>query len=200
MDVTMRLNHCLVFLALSCASAPLLAAECTLANRDAVLALPLQVFDGDPDAGWRPLADRPGCVLETAELIADYRRQQPAAAGDPPLVWREAQLRALGGERDPASALMRTTYKPKHADVGGWNAYVDATIAFLDDDLPALKHARARLAALPPPPGRVVRDGKVQVEAEQVPWPPRLDVVDALVRCMYQPYALAYEACPAASE
>lgn len=196
----MRLTACLMFLALSGASAPLLAAECSVANRDAVLALPLQVFDGDPGAGWRPLADRPGCSLETADLIADYRRQQPKAAGDLPLIWREAQLRALGGQRDPASALMRTTYKPAHADVGGWNAYVDATIAFLDDDLPALKQARARLAALPPPPGRVVRNGMVQVEAEQVPWPPRLPVVDALVRCMYQPYALAYEACPAASE
>ena len=199
----MRLTACLMFLALSGASAPLLAAECSVANRDAVLALPLQVFDGDPDAGWRPLADRPGCSLETADLIADYRRQQPKAAGDRPLIWREAQLRALGGQRDPASALMRTTYKPAHADVGGWNAYVDATIAFLDDDLPALKQARARLAALPPPPGRMVRmvrNGMVQVEAEQVPWPPRLPVVDALVRCMYQPYALAYAACPAASE
>lgn len=196
----MRLTACLMFLALSGASAPLLAAECSVANRDAVLALPLQVFDGDADADWRPLADRPGCSLETADLIADYRRQQPKAAGDRPLIWREAQLRALGGQRDPASALMRTTYKPAHADVGGWNAYVDATIAFLDDDLPALKQARARLAALPPPPGRVVRNGMVQVEAEQVPWPPRLPVVDALVRCMYQPYALAYEACPAASE
>lgn len=196
----MRLTACLMFLALSGASAPLLAAECSVANRDAVLALPLQVFDGDPDAGWRPLADRPGCSLETADLIADYRRQQPKAAGDLPLIWREAQLRALGGQRDPASALMRSTYKPAHADAGGWNAYVDATIAFLDDDLPALKKARARLAALPPPPGRVFRDGMVQVEAEQVPWPPRLPVVDALVRCMYQPYALAYEACPAASE
>ena len=196
----MRLTACLMFLALSCASAPLLAAECSVANRDAVLALPLQVFDGDPDAGWRPLADRPGCSLETADLIADYRRQQPKATSDRPLIWREAQLRALGGQRDPASALMRSTYKPAHADVGGWNAYVDATIAFLDDDLPALKQARAWLAALPPPPGRVVRNGMVQVEAEQVPWPPRLPVVDALVRCMYQPYALAYEACPAASE
>lgn len=196
----MRLTACLMFLALPCASAPLLAAECSVANRDALLALTLQVFDGDPDAGWRPLADRPGCSLETADLIADYRRQQPKAAGDLPLIWREAQLRALGRQRDPASALMRTTYKPAHADVGGWNAYVDATIAFLDDDLPGLKQARARLAALPPPPGRVVRDGRVQVEAEQVPWPPRLPVVDALVRCMYQPYALAYEACPAASE
>lgn len=200
----MRLNACLVFLALSCASAPLLAAECTVANRDAVLALPLQVFDGDPDAGWRPLAGRPGCSLETADLIADYRRQQPKAAGDLPLLWREAQLRALGGQRDPASALMRATYKPAHADVGGWNAYVDATIAFLDDDLPALKQARARLAALPPPAGRVLNAGHVQMSsdpaAEQVPWPPRLPVVDALLRCMYQPYALAYAACPAASE
>ncbi|MCF7750229.1 hypothetical protein KQ945_05695 [Bacillus subtilis subsp. subtilis] len=195
----MRRIRCLLFLALTCAAAPLLAADCTVANRDAVLALPLQVFDGDRDDGWRALVQRPGCTLETAELIADYRGRQPAATGDLPLIWREAHLRALSGQRDPASALMRQTYKPAQADMGGWNAYVDATIAFLDDDLPALQQARARLAALPPPPGRVVRDGKLQVGAEQVPWPPRLSVVDALVRCMYQPYALAYEACPTSS-
>ena len=40
------------------------------------------------------------------------------------------------------------------------------------------------MAALPPPPGRVVRDGKVQVEAEQVPWPPRLDVLDGRLRAL----------------
>jgi len=72
----MRLTACLMFLALSGASAPLLAAECSVANRDAVLALPLQVFDGDPDAGWRPLAARPGCSLEPADRLAASRRPQ----------------------------------------------------------------------------------------------------------------------------
>jgi hypothetical protein len=184
-----------VLLALSSVVAPALATDCTVANRAAVLALPLQAFDQNPRDGWRPLTEEPSCWLETAELIAAYRRQ-PKAAGDRPLIWHEAQLRALSGQRDPASALMRQTYKPAQADIGGWNPYVDATIAFLDDDLPALRQARERLAALPPPPGHVLQQGGVMMDGERVPWPPRLDVIDALVRCMYQPYELAYGACP----
>lgn len=191
----MRFFRGCVLLALCSVTLDALATDCTVANRAAVLALPLLAFDQDPHRGWQPLAEVPSCWLDTAELIAEYRRQ-PRAAGDRPLIWHEAQLRALSGQRDPASALMRQTYKPAQADIGGWNAYVDATIAFLDDDLPALRQARERLAALPPPPGHVLQQGHVTLDAEQVPWPPRLDVVDALVRCMYQPYELAYFSCP----
>ncbi|MBH1433376.1 hypothetical protein I5U42_18965 [Stenotrophomonas maltophilia] len=77
---------------------------------------------------------------------------------------------------------------------------MDATIAFLDDDLPALRRARARLAALPLPPGTTLREGMVEMRSAQglqhVAWPPRLKAVDDLIRCMYQPYALASESCP----
>lgn len=95
---------------------------------------------------------------------------------------------------------MRLTYRPRNADPDGWNLYVDATIAFLDDDLPALRRMRARLAALPPPAGRGLSDGPALMQTadgtQAVPWPPRLKIVDALIRCMYQPYALASGSCP----
>jgi len=199
MDVTMRFSRSLIALALTVASTPAWADECHFDNRAELLAMSPEAFDHGPGEGWDALGWRAGCQLELADLFAAYRRQAKAS-GHPQLAWHEAQLRAYEGQRDPASALMRLTYKPAGADPEGWNLYVDATIAFLDDDLPALRRARARLAALPLPPGTTLREGMVEMRNAQglqhVAWPPRLKAVDDLIRCMYQPYALASESCP----
>ncbi|MCO7470168.1 hypothetical protein NJG16_08825 [Stenotrophomonas maltophilia] len=195
----MRFSRSLIALALTVASTPAWADECHFDNRAELLAMSPEAFDQGPGEGWDVLVRRAGCQLELADLFAAYRRQAKAS-GHPQLAWHEAQLRAYEGQRDPASALMRLTYKPAGADPEGWNLYVDATIAFLDDDLPALRRARARLAALPLPPGTTLREGMVEMRNAQglqhVAWPPRLKTVDDLIRCMYQPYALASESCP----
>lgn len=195
----MRRFLSLISLALATATASASADECHFDNRAELLAMSPEAFDHGPGEGWDVLVRRAGCQLELADLFAAYRRQAKAS-GHPQLAWHEAQLRAYEGQRDPASALMRLTYKPAGADPEGWNLYVDATIAFLDDDLPALRRARARLAALPLPPGTTLRDGRVEMRSAQglqhVAWPPRLKTVDDLIRCMYQPYALASESCP----
>ncbi|HGM5046003.1 TPA: hypothetical protein ACKPZV_003235 [Stenotrophomonas maltophilia] len=190
MDVTMRFG--LMFLSLVIA-APALAGECQFDNRAELLAMPPDAFNQGPGEGWDALVERAGCQLELADLFAAYR-QQPNATGRADLTWHEARLRASAGQRDPASALMRLTYRPRDADPEGWNHYVDATIAFLDDDLPALKRARARLAKLPMPAGNARERG----DDKRPAWPPRLQIVDSLIRCMYQPYALASESCPEA--
>lgn len=195
----MRFHRSLIALALAIATASASADECRFDNRAELLAMPPEAFDQGPGEGWDALVRRAGCQLELADLFAAYRRQAKAS-GHPELAWHEAQLRAYEGQRDPASALMRLTYRPAGADPEGWNLYVDATIAFLDDDLPALRRARARLAALPLPPGTTLRDGMVEMRSAQglqhIAWPPRLKTVDDLIRCMYQPYALASESCP----
>lgn len=199
MDVAMRFSRSLMTLSLITASAPAFADECHFNNRAELLAMSPAAFDHGPGQGWDALVRRAGCQLELADLFAAYRHQAKAS-DHPELVWHEAQLRAYEGQRDPASALMRLTYKPTGTDPEGWNLYVDATIAFLDDDLPALRRARTRLAALPPPPGTTLRDGRVEIRSahglQHIAWPPRLKTVDDLIRCMYQPYALASESCP----
>jgi len=199
MDVLMRRFLSLISLALATASTPAFADECRFDNHAQLLAMSPAAFDHGPGEGWDALVRRAGCQLELADLFAAYRRQAKAS-GHPALAWHEAQLRAYAGQRDPASALMRLTYKPAGADPEGWNHYVDATIAFLDDDLPALRRARARLATLPLPPGATLSDGIAGLQTRQGPqrvaWPPRLQTVDDLIRCMYRPYALAFESCP----
>ncbi|HIE1101957.1 MULTISPECIES: hypothetical protein [Stenotrophomonas] len=195
----MKFSRVILLLALAGSSASALADDCRFDDRAGLLAMTPEAFNRGPGEGWDALIDRSGCQREIADLFAAYRRQAKAT-GHTELTWHEAQLRADAGQRDPASALMRLTYRPRNADPDGWNLYVDATIAFLDDDLPALRRMRARLAALPPPAGRGLSDGPALMQAadgtQAVPWPPRLKIVDALIRCMYQPYALASGSCP----
>lgn len=175
----MRFHRSLIALALAIAAASASADECRFDNRAELLAMSPAAFDHGPGEGWDALVRRAGCQLELADLFAAYRRQAKAS-GHPQLAWHEAQLRAYEGQRDPASALMRLTYRPAGADPEGWNLYVDA--------------------ALPLPPGTTLKEGMVEMRNAQglqhVAWPPRLKTVDDLIRCMYQPYALASESCP----
>lgn len=189
----------LLLLALSAAVFPASADDCAV-DRTEMLALTPDQFDQDLRGGWRPMAEKAQCQLAAADLIAAYRAQ-PKAAGNSTMIWHEAQLRAEAGQDARAVALMRQTYKPA-PDAGGWNPYVDASIALIEKDRPALAAARAALAALPAPPEANVKDGFFSFampsgEVMQVAWPPNLDVVDAFVRCFGQSYRQAYssQAC-----
>jgi len=161
----------------------------------AMMALSVDAFDQDMDGGWRALDMRTGCQEPAADLIADYRRL-PKAQGIGLLAWHEAQIRADLGQSDRAIALMQQSYKTEAEDKAGWNPYVDGTIAFLRKDPAALEQARARLAAVAPPPGMAVKDGyyTMTVDGEQlrVPWPLNLNVLDALLRCFDKDYKTAY--------
>ena len=165
------------------------------------MALDERHFDQDTKnggAGWRSIAARPGCESAAADLIRDYREAHKNQSDI--LYWHEAQLRAFSGDYARTLPLMRRAYKPMGADPGGWNPYVDATIAFLKSDRAALADARAKLAAVQPaaeqgmPP---LRDGFIELpmadgQIMKMRWPPNLDVVDGLVRCFGKPYAIAY--------
>jgi hypothetical protein len=149
-------------------------------DRRAMLALGMDAFDQDHQGGWRPLSERPGCQVAAADLIRDYR----AFLQDrlPILYWHEGQLRAEAGQTAEAISLMdRTRREAGDERAPWWNVYVDATLAFLRGDRPALVAARERLAAVPRPDDTGGRR-----------WPPNLAVVDGLLRCFGRPYREAY--------
>lgn len=167
-------------------------------DRSRLLGLDESHFDQDETGGWRALAAKPGCDLVAADLLRDYRQVHGNAAGI--LYWHEGQLRALAGQAEAAVALMARSRKPDDADRAGWNPYVDATIAYLRKDRPALEQARARLAAVVPPIGDgvpPVKDGYMEVRLDngqmmKFLWPPNIDVVDGLLQCFDKPYEVAY--------
>lgn len=94
---------------------------------------------------------------------------------------------------------MRQSLKPLKGPEGAdtwtayalaWNEYVNASIAFLERDLAALRAARVRLADLPVPSDFAALDGSA-VRHDPV-WPLNLDVVDGLLACFGKPYEEAY--------
>lgn len=163
-------------------------------DRTAMLALDQQAFDQDMDGGWRALAARPGCTLAAADLIRDYRRAHGSDAGI--LYWHEGQLRANAGQTGQAIELFERSRKAD--DPFGWNPYVDASIAFLRGDRPALLAARDALARLPRPADFAPRDQNG--EPIEIRWPPNLQVVDRLIACFGQGYRIAYSGSCAAPQ
>lgn len=166
-----------------------------------LMALDEQHFDQDTSnggGGWRAVAAESGCELAAADLIRDYREAHGSQSDI--LYWHEAQLRAFAGDYKQAILLMERSHKPMNSDPGGWNPYVDATIAFLQKDRSALGEARARLAAMQPSPDQgmpPVKDGFIELpmangQTMKMRWPPNLDVVDGLIRCFDRPYSSAY--------
>lgn len=137
-------------------------------------------FDQDSGNGWRALSMKPGCEEAAANMIRAYRMN--AEARMRLLYWHEGQLRAEVGDYRSAIALMEKSREQPERDRFGWNAYVDATIAFLRNDQRATAEARDRLASLPKPD---MFDGRRS-------WPPNLDVVDGLIKCFGQAYKVAY--------
>lgn len=167
-------------------------------DRKTMLALNETEFDQDAGGGWRSVASKPGCNLAAADLLRDYRQMHGSAAVG--LYWHEAQVRAFAGQTEEAISLMKQAYKPEDSDQAGWNSYVDATIAFLRNDLGSLEQARSKLASVPPPVGEdipPVIDGFMEVDMvdgskRKIQWPPNIDVVNGLVSCFGKAYALAY--------
>ncbi|WP_374293823.1 hypothetical protein [Sphingomonas sp.] len=146
------------------------------------LDLGFDAFDQDPAGGWRALSAKPGCESTAADMIRAYRMNQESRI--PLLFWHEAQLRASIGDYGSAVGLMERSRQPAKDDRYGWNAYVDATIAFLRGDKSALNRARDQLLQLTKP----------DAASAEGTWPPNIAVVDALIRCFGQPYKIAYGA------
>lgn len=197
------LLSCSLLIFCSTAGAQLVDAKNCAYDRAHLLSLDENQFDQDTSGGWRTLSSRPGCALVAADLLHDYREAHHKDSGL--LYWHEAQVRAFAGQYREAIGLMEHSYKPAEADHAGWNAYVDATIAFLRKDRMALEQARLRLAAVPPPAAGAdippVIDGYMEVKfadgtTRKVHWPPNIDIVEGFQECFDKPYVDAYnEAC-----
>lgn len=167
-------------------------------DRAGLLALDENRFDQDFTGGWRTLAEKPACRLVAADLIRDYRLAHGNEAVL--LYWHEAQLRAFAGQYKAAIDLMERSRHPADPRTADWNAYVDASIAFLRKDRPALDQARQKLASVPFPADKglpPLKDGVLELPMEdgktmRVRWPANIDVVDGLVQCFDKPYEEAY--------
>lgn len=155
-------------------------------NRAELLALDEYSFDQDMNGGWRAVAQHEECTEIAADLIRDYRETRGLTSTI--LYWHEGQLRALAGSTDEAIRLFEKSRKT--FDIHGWNLYVDASIAFLKRDKPALLAAREALARLPRPEDFDPRDA--QGKLVSVSWPLNLRVVDGLITCFDRGYKEAY--------
>jgi len=152
-----------------------------------IISLGFEAFDQDMTGGWRALSGQPGCETKAADVIREYRLKHASQLRI--LFWHEGQLRAEAGDAAAAVALMEQS-RTAGRDVIGWNAYVDATIAFLSSNRAALGRARARLAAWPRPTG-----DEWTIEPGDT-WPPNLNVVDGFIACFGKSYHVAYrDAC-----
>ena len=159
------------------------------------LGLDFMAFDQTMDAGWREVANREGCAVAAAELIKEYRTTKSDLSEGmlSTMRWHEGQMRAEAGQNEHAIALFKTTYKDAEKDSFGWNYYVDATIAFLEQERDALNKAREQLAALPKPSGINMTDP--DGNPVKIDWPPNLKVVDNFLSCFGKDYAAAYGEC-----
>ena len=184
----------------SCASPPI-ASSCSY-DKEALLSLDEQSFDQDLSnggGGWRKIANVPGCEIAAADLLAAYRVAHPSSSST--LTWHEGQMRASAGDYSQAIPLLESAKKAPLQDKTGWNAYVDATVAFLEENKADLLDARNRLAEVPFPQEAdmpPLKDGYIEFPAQEgqpairIRWPPNIDVVDGLVACFGKPYAEAY--------
>ncbi|WP_246606458.1 hypothetical protein [Novilysobacter antarcticus] len=167
-------------------------------DKAALLALDEEAFDQDPSGGWRTVAKTPGCELAAADLLNAYRTKHSKVSAV--LAWHEGQLRAMAGQYERAIPLLNKDRKPPGQDPAGWNYYVDATLAFLRHDKPALLNARQQLAAVPYAEGMglpPLKNGYFEIPgqpghpATRMRWPPNIDVVDGLVACFGKSYSEA---------
>jgi hypothetical protein len=97
------------------------------------------------------------------------------------LRFHAGQMFAFAGETGRALAFFQASYGEPY-EAGNrldWNSYVDATIAFLQQDRTALEAARGRLLEQP-----AFENGAI----------PNLNVADGFLACYDQGYRTAYSA------
>lgn len=179
-----------VLFALATAPTP---ANCTF-DKAVLLAMSFDDFDQGPN-GWRMLQRRPECQAAIPDLIAEWRVKHWGNMNSQELhlnYWHEGQARALAGQTDKAVTLLLAGNWPE--STGDFTDYALGTVAFLQHDLAGLKAARARLAALTPPPDLAARREafKARNKVDMV-WPPNLDVLDGFINCFDRPYREAYD-------
>ena len=151
-----------------------------------LLKLDFDAFDQDASGGWRALANE-GHSLEAARLIDRYvevNRKRLSTDQLKILNFHSGQNYAFADRYGLAIRRFKVSYQRYSDDledefngfVSSWNAYVDATIAFLEGDLGALLRQR-----------EIIREG-VSFEGKK----PNLNIVNGFVRNFGKPYSKAY--------
>lgn len=149
-------------------------------ERAEFLALGYREFDQRPGEGWRGLAGGPderlACALTVAELIDEYARTNAEKLTHfnlRILSWHAGQFYGFADRTNLARDRFIASMNPDEAeDAPPWNAYVRATVAFLDGDLDEIQRQRAVIVA---------------TESQM-----NLEVVDRLIAGFGKSYAEAY--------
>ncbi len=163
----------LVFLAFVLLTiAPALPAEIDKQKTDAFLKMDFWEFDQKPN-GWRSLRNSDGTLdyNATAKLLDTYYEQKKGVPESQRtlLAFHAGQNYGFAKQTEEAISRFRKSFQNDQPD---WNAYVEATIAFLKNDKDALLKAREKLAVMP---------GQMN-----------LNVIDRLVRNFGRSYFEAY--------
>jgi hypothetical protein len=157
-----------IFLAFSC-------------EKGGSLGLDFYAFDQSPGAGWRQLAEN-GRFLEAANLIDSYinKHKNLNESQMTILYFHAGQMYAFSDDYQTAiERFVKSAYAQEPPELPlRWNAYVQATIAFLSKDLDRLKDCRKEIAEGPALEGQKAN----------------LDVVDRLIEHFEEPYSKAYRA------
>lgn len=172
------------------------------AEFDRLMALPQKAFDQDFQGGWRPIGDTEGCYDAAGDLILAYMAYSVPVAPDrlQILRWHAGQMKAFAGKNTDALALFAGTYEAE--DDVEWKYYVDATLAFLKQDLSGIETAYEKLSTfevsdeskasrqrfLDENPNITMPDGFLTE-------PANLLVIKRLSDCFGRPYKEAYRGC-----
>jgi outer membrane PBP1 activator LpoA protein len=155
--------------------------EAAFEAQQSSLLLDYDAFDQTPQQGWRSLGQEE-CFREAAELISMFlnMHNELTKSERRNLSFHAGQLLAINHDYAEAIPYFENALNESEAEDASfkWNAYVNATIAFLRKDTLALQGYRAEIAESADPGGTV----------------PNLDVVDGLLQNMDKPYREAYGA------
>lgn len=166
-----------------------------------LLSLPENKFDQDFEGGWRATTYKEACNNAAAEMIKAYiLYSEPKPAKNQNILrWHAGQTKAAAGNYDEAISLFKGTYEPDQDRGIAWNLYVDATLAFLQNDREALTLTHDTLAKLTVSEEEKANRRKflkdnpnITMSEGFVDNPNNLAPVKSLLRCFGQPYSVAY--------
>lgn len=161
-------------------------------------------FDQDFKGGWRAIGYKENCNNAAAEMIKAYiLYSEPFPSKRISILrWHAGQTKASAGNYLEAISLFKGTYKSDNEHGVAWNIYVDATIAFLQNDLAALTQAHDSLASLAVTEEEkesrrkfLEQNPNIKMPDGFVDQPDNLATVESLLECFGQPYSEAYGNC-----
>lgn len=159
---------------------PVIGSTCNISKfeEETLLSMLFEEFD-QSENGWRKYSE-PGCYSSLAKLLDTYMNKNAKILEDWQkiiLTWHAGQLYAFNNDYELAKIRFEGAVNPEEADDAPtlWNAYVYATIAFLNDDMTKIIYYHDKIASGP------MCDGDQN----------NLVIVDNLIRNLGQPYSIA---------